>query len=247
MRGPLVLLVAAAVASCAPLAAQHQPPPKGRRPADPRASAQRMIGASQGTLAPVYAPLAQQIADDFKLADATGIGIDVGSGPGTLIVELCARTRLHWINADINPHFFAHFYRLAESRGFGHRVSAVWADAQSLPFRDGFADVVVSRGSYHFWPDRRKGFAEIYRVLKPGGVAFIGRGFPRTMALATVRAIRAKQGKFKRYDPSEEAAALRKMLTGLGIANARIHLPTPPGVQDLHYGVWAEFRKPARP
>jgi len=97
------------------------------------ANALGMIRASRGTLAPVYAPLAEQIVRELNLREKEGIGIDLGSGPGTLILELCRHTRLHWINADINPHFFPHFYRQAQQRGFGHRVSAVFADACALP------------------------------------------------------------------------------------------------------------------
>ena len=117
-------------------------------------SALRMIKASREVLAPVYAPLAEQIVADFNLDKKTGIGIDLGSGPGTLIVELCKRTRLRWINADINPHFFSYFYKEAEKCGFGHRVSAIFADAHALPFRDNYADIIVSRGSFHSWKDK---------------------------------------------------------------------------------------------
>ena len=135
-----------------------------------------MIRAAEGGLAPVYAPLAEEMVERLSLADKDGVGIDLGSGPGTLIIELCKRTKLHWINADINPHFFPYFFRRAEAAGYGGRVSAIRADACSLPFRDDFAEVIVSRGSLQFWPDLREGLAEVQRVLKPGGVAYIGRG-----------------------------------------------------------------------
>lgn len=209
-----------------------------------RRAAQRMIRASNGMLAPVYAPLAEQIVRDFKLADKRGIGIDVGSGPGTLIVELCKRTKLHWINADINPHFFPYFLRLAEAHRAGYRVSALCADAQALPFRNDYADVIVSRGSYHFWDDRNKGFAEIYRVLKPGGVGYIGRGFSRNLALDVARGIRARQGRPLKYDSGKEAKALAKMLKELDIPRFRIHLPKPAGAAEVSYGVWVELHKP---
>ena len=134
-----------------------------------------MLKASQTILRPVYGPLAEQIVTEFELDKKTGIGIDVGSGPGTLIIELCKRTQLHWVNADINPHFFPYFYKEAGKNDFGHRVSAIFADAHALPFRDNYADFIVSRGSFPFWQDKKKAFSEIYRILKPGAIAYIGK------------------------------------------------------------------------
>ena len=207
-------------------------------------SAQRMIRASESTLAPVYAPLAEHLVKELRLAGRTGVGIDLGSGPGTLIVELCRRTKLHWINADINPCFFGYFLKLAGQHGVADRVSAVLADAQAMPFRDGYADVVVSRGCYHFWPDRKKGFAEVYRVLKPGGVAYVGRGFSANLPVETARRIRARQGRPMRYDRQKEADALGRLMAELGIRQFRVHLPKPRGGEDVHYGLWVEFHKP---
>jgi SAM-dependent methyltransferase len=214
---------------------------------DQARAAERMLGAGRKALAPVYAPLAEYLVDHLDLADKDGVGIDVGSGPGTLIVELAKRTRMHWVNADINPHFFAPFYRKAEEAGVTHRVSAVRADARDLPFRSDWADVVVSRGSFHFWgdrEDRKKGFAEIYRVLAPGGVAYIGRGFSPNLPVETARRIRAGQGKKMQYDRRKLADQLAGIMKDLGIANYRVHLPDPPGAEGFHYGVWVEFRKP---
>ena len=253
MRILLLACVAIGLSGCVPArsvesaASTRAAPPSQSIPAADatlKRAAERMIRAAEGTLAPVYAPLAEQLVEDLDLAGKQGVGIDLGSGPGTLIVELCPRTGLHWINADINPWFFPYFHRLAEARGVGHRVSAVIADATALPFRDNYADVVVSRGSYHFWPDRRKGFAEVYRVLKPGGVAYIGRGFSRNLPIETAREVRARQRKRRGYDPQAEADALRKLLAELGIRDVRIHQPQPPGAGDVNYGLWVEFLKP---
>ena len=202
-----------------------------------------MIKASRGVLAPVYAPLAEQIVADFKLDKKNGVGIDLGSGPGTLIVELCTRTRFHWINADINPHFFPYFYRRAEKCGFGHRVSAIFTDAHALAFRDNYADIIVSRGSFHFWEDKVQAFSEIYRVLKPGAVAYIGRGFSRNLPVQTAKKIRAnRRGKMK-YDVEKTADELSDIMNVLGIKEYRIHRPKPPGSENVNYGVWVEFHK----
>lgn len=213
---------------------------RGRR--NPEQSALSMIKASEGRLAPVYAPLAEQIGVDFDLSEKEGIGIDLGSGPGTLIIELCKRTQLHWINADINPHFFPYFYGQAGRRGFSGRVSAVFADACALPFRDNYADIIVSRGSFHFWPDKTKAFSEIYRVLKPGGVAYIGRGFPRDLPVKTAEKIRAS-GKLK-YDVEKTAHDLRRIMDSLKIKNYIVYRPKPSGGEHVNYGVWVEFHKP---
>jgi len=155
---------------------------------------------------------------------------------------------MHWVNADINPHFFPHFYRQAEKAGVGHRVSAMRADARHLPLRAEWADVVVSRGSFHFWgdrEDRKQGLSEIYRVLAPGGVAYIGRGFSPNLPVETARRIRARQGKKMQYDRRELGRQLAGIMEDLGIADYRVHLPDPPGAEGFHYGVWVEFRKPA--
>lgn len=220
----------------------QEPASRGRR--DPEQSAVSMIQASKGRLAPVYAPLAEQIAADFNLAEKQGIGIDLGSGPGTLIIELCERTQLHWINADINPHFFPYFYEMADQRGLGGRVSAVLADACALPFRDDYADIIVSRGSFHLWKDKTKAFGEIYRVLKPGGVAYIGRGFPRDLPVETAEKIRAG-GRLK-YDVEKTADHLRRIMNALKIKESIVYRPKPSGGEHVNYGVWVEFHKPKK-
>jgi len=211
-----------------------------------QAAAQRMITASRELLNPVYEPLAKQIVDDFKLAErSSGTGIDLGSGPGNLIIELCKYTRLHWINADINPYFFAYFHMEAEKKGFANQVSSIFADAQALPFKDDYADIIVSRGSYHFWENKELAFSEILRVLKPGGIAYIGRGFARDMPVDIARSIRKKQSGDLNYDPQIEANKLKEMFNTLQIESYRIELPEPPGnAEDLHYGIWIELRKP---
>ncbi len=221
-----------------------EPSPPARQRKEPtKADAERMIRAAEERLAPVYAPLAEEIVEKLSLAQKEGVGIDLGSGPGTLILELCRRTKLHWINADINPHFFPYFLRQAEAADLGGRVSALRADACALPFRDDFADVIVSRGSLQFWPDLQKGLAEIRRVLKPGGVAYIGRGLPERMPLETAKKLRESRGEGPKYDPDQTEQQLRGIMKLLHIENYRIHRPHLNNAEGVNYGLWLEFRK----
>ncbi len=236
----LVLAASSTVASCSagPLLT---PDPDTHT----RRAAERMARASRGVLAPVYAPLAEYVVSTYRLADTVGIGIDLGGGPGVLSLELCKRTdRMYWINADINPHFFPIFSERVAEADLGHRVGAVFADAQALPFRDGYADVIVSRASFHFWKDRERAFREIYRVLKPGGVAFIGRGFSKNLPVEIARKVRAQQGTgAPSYVVAETRAELKRIMTSLGITMYRIETPQPAGSEGIKYGIWLEIRK----
>ena len=211
-----------------------------------REDALDFIETVTNALAPVYGPLAGQIVSHYDLAEKKGVGIDLGSGPGHLIIELCRRTRrMRWINADINPHFFPFFLEQAQKAGFSHRVKAVQADAQALPFANNYADIVVSRASFQFWKDKKGAFAEIYRVLKPGGAAFIGRGFPDNLPVEVARQVRKQQKGAPRYDPGQTAVDLRNIMQALQIENFRLWTPEPPGSEGINYGIWIEFFKPA--
>jgi ubiquinone/menaquinone biosynthesis C-methylase UbiE len=202
-----------------------------------------MIQASEKRLAPVYGPLAQQLVEDLGLDRNTGVGIDLGSGPGTLIIELCKRTKMHWINADINPHFFPYFLQQAEKHGCGGQVSAVQADAQALPFRDDYADVIVSRGSFWLWGDKVKAFGEILRVLKPGGVAYIGRGLSANLPLEVAKTVRGGRGEGPEYDVAATANELHAIMKTLGTKSYRVIRPRLGNEAGVDYGVWVEFRK----
>jgi len=50
-----------------------------------------------------------------------------------------------------------------------HNVELHQGEIEALPFEDGWADVVISNGVINLCADKRQVFAEIMRVLKPGG------------------------------------------------------------------------------
>ncbi len=59
---------------------------------------------------------------------------------------------------------------LANSRLARRSLHFVAGDAENLPFEDGTVDVVLNIESSHTYPDLRRFFQEVARVLSPGGV-----------------------------------------------------------------------------
>lgn len=73
-------------------------------------------------------------------------------------------------------------------------VTGQQANATALPFEDGSFDAVIAMHMLYHLPDPAKGFAEMHRVLKPGGFLAVttnGAGNMRELyALTTVSAVR---------------------------------------------------------
>ena len=91
--------------------------------------------------------------------------LDVGCGTGAfseLVLRRCAPAALAGI--DPSPEQVDYVGKLLP----GHRFEV--ADATAMPFDDNTFDVVASALVLHFIPDRAKAFAEMKRVLRPGGV-----------------------------------------------------------------------------
>ncbi len=103
-----------------------------------------------------------------------GICIDIGCGTGNLDVEIAKRSQFTITGLDIDPDMKPLFDKRVREAGLQDRIHFIAGDAQKLPFKDNYADVIVSRGTLTFIPDIGKCLKEVDRVLKPTGVAFLG-------------------------------------------------------------------------
>ncbi len=128
-----------------------------------------------GAHAPSYPLIANQITD--KLGIKEGIAIDVGAGPGSLSIAMVRETQLKIYAMDIAPEMLRVAQESIAKEGLKNRITPIIGDVHQMPFQDEFSDLIFSRGSMFFWNDLCTGFREIYRVLKPGGGAYIGGGF----------------------------------------------------------------------
>jgi arsenite methyltransferase len=96
--------------------------------------------------------------------------LDLGSGAGTdsLVAAQMVGPGGRVIGIDMTPQMLAKARAAAAELGAAN-VEFVEAEAERLPFADESFDVVISNGVIDLIPDKDAVFAELYRVLAPGG------------------------------------------------------------------------------
>jgi ubiquinone/menaquinone biosynthesis C-methylase UbiE len=104
------------------------------------------------------------------------IVLDVATGPGTLSALVAPRVkRVHAV--DFSPGMLEQLKHVLAERGLNN-VEASVGDGQALSFADESFDAAFSMFGLMFFPDRPRGFRELFRVLKPGGVAVVSSWAP---------------------------------------------------------------------
>ena len=112
------------------------------------------------------------VANPFSLGPLMPgeVVLDVGCGAGmdTLIAAQMVGHTGSVTGIDMTPDMVAKARRSTAAMGAGH-VTIVEGSAERLPFDDASFDVVISNGVIDLIPDKDAVFAEITRVLRPGG------------------------------------------------------------------------------
>ncbi|MEO5901784.1 MAG: class I SAM-dependent methyltransferase [Ilumatobacteraceae bacterium] len=88
-----------------------------------------------------------------------------GTGAVTRELALTLPASVQIVATDLNQPMLDQ----AASREIARPVEWQQADAQQLPFADASFDVAVCQFGVMFFPDRRGAYAEVMRVLRPGG------------------------------------------------------------------------------
>jgi arsenite methyltransferase len=96
--------------------------------------------------------------------------LDLGSGAGTdsLVAAQMVGADGHVTGIDMTVAMLAKARAAATEMDVAN-VEFVEAEAEQLPFADASFDVVISNGVVDLVPDKDAVFAELYRVLAPGG------------------------------------------------------------------------------
>jgi SAM-dependent methyltransferase len=112
------------------------------------------------------------VANPFSLGrlEAGERVADLGCGAGTdsLVAAQMVGPSGHVTGIDMTPEMLAKARTAAEELRAGN-VEFVEREIERLPFEDESIDVVISNGVIDLVPDKDLVFAEIFRVLRPGG------------------------------------------------------------------------------
>ena len=115
-----------------------------------------------------------KIANDIIDRVKDGAVLDIGSGPGFLSTEVARKSpALQVCGIDLSGRMAGNAARRARGT-----AQFVLGNAAKLPFKSGSIDLAVSTGVFHHLKSPRLVFEECYRVLKPGGEAWIYDGYP---------------------------------------------------------------------
>jgi ubiquinone/menaquinone biosynthesis C-methylase UbiE len=107
----------------------------------------------------------------------SGEALELGSFAGGITFELADYPDLGLTIADETPAYLNHLRNELFSRHLSGRVRLLDMSLEKLILPDAGFDLVMLRGAFFFIMKRPNILREIYRVLRPGGLAFVGGGY----------------------------------------------------------------------
>src|SRR5579863_7419407 len=119
-----------------------------------------------------HAQVNARFCDDL-LATGARLGrvLDVGTGTALIPIELCGRDPRVEVDAiDLASHMLALAERNVARAKLGLRIRLARTDAKATPWADGSFDAVMSNSIVHHIPDPGRVLAEVWRLVRPGGV-----------------------------------------------------------------------------
>jgi SAM-dependent methyltransferase len=121
-----------------------------------------------GWLSPGGPEEVDRVLDGVDVSGRTVLDIGCGSG-GIALHILKAHGAAHVTGFDVEEPVIRHAIDRAAMMGETSRASFVQAQPGPLPFDDESFDIIFSKDALLHVPDKDALFAEIFRVLRPGG------------------------------------------------------------------------------
>jgi len=174
--------------------------------------------------------------------------LDVAAGPGTLTL-LAAEAGRSVSAIDFSPEMVKNLKRRLNGAQLGADVRV--GDGQELPWGDAEFDAVFSMFGLMFFPDRARGFRELFRTLKPGGTAVVSSWAPFHGIFASIMAAMREvlpdipfgTGKGPLGEPAEFAAEF----SAAGFGDVKVSPVTHRWNAESPAEVWAQSQRTTAP
>ncbi len=122
----------------------------------------------EGHISPGGSVAARRIVEGLDLAGKTVL--DIGCALGGVDVMLAREHDCRIVGLDVERPLVERGRARVEAAGLADRVDLRLVEPGPLPIDDAAFDVVFGKDSFIHIADKRGFFAEVFRVLKPGGV-----------------------------------------------------------------------------
>ena len=178
--------------------------------------------------------------------------VDIACGPGTL--ALAAAKKVNSVKAvDFSASMLAILQETINQQAIDN-IETHFGDGQNLPYDDESFDAAFSMFGLMFFPDRNKGYAEIFRTLKPSGTVVISSWAP----VSESPAMMAVFGAVKAINPDmpapqadieslENPEVFKSELLNAGFSDIKIHRITKKFVVNTVEEFWNDMVKGSAP
>ncbi|MDU8942810.1 class I SAM-dependent methyltransferase [Ovoidimarina sediminis] len=177
---------------------------------------------------------------------------DIACGPGTLALAAAARGATV-AALDFAPGMIRVLNATLAEQGLTG-VTATEGDGQNLPYAAAGFDAAFSMFGLMFFPDRARGHAELFRILKPGGRVCVASWAPvdqSSLMTALFAGLKAMKPDLPAPDPDmaslENPDVLRAELQGAGFADVTVHRISDTATLASAEALWSDMEKGAVP
>lgn len=180
----------------------------------------------------------------YQIIHQTGIrkGTCLEIGGGSLSVPFSRMTEMHVLLLKQESFRMKKWIDHLDVNELQSKVRLIAGEPNRLPIESDSVNLVVSRGQFYFWRDRLRVIQEIFRVLVPGGQAYIGGGLSLSKYMS-----RNTNSKYKRVNQRYYMTAFNKLNAQLVNDFNYVIYQSGFGKMEVAYdddGPWLIIRKP---